>query len=215
MNRLILLGLLGGMVVGPQTARAQAAAGFRVGIRSAGLDTSQEVDPTRALVLGGYMGFGISDRLALQVEVAYGSRGAAGLGLGTDALDAGATPVELDMQYLEVPVLLRAGFPTERLLPSFFAGPYAGFVLSCEVTPDGGATSRCDDAAANQRFSPRTTDFGLVAGAALDVAMGQSTLYVDARYTFGVLPIQAGSDGFDARHSGFALSGGMAVPLGR
>lgn len=215
MNRLILWGLLGALVVAPSTARAQAAAGFRVGLRSAGLDASQQVDPTRSLVLGGYLGFGISDRLALQVEVAYGSRGASGLGLGADALDDAATPVELEMQYLEVPVLLRAGFPTGRLLPSFFAGPYAAFVLSCEVTPDGGDTTRCDDAVASQRFSPRTTDLGLVAGAALDVAMGQSTVFVDARYTFGVLSIQAGSDGFDARHNGFALTGGIAVPLGR
>lgn len=215
MNRLILWGLLTALVVGPATARAQAAAGFRAGVRSSGLDVSPEVERTSALVLGGYLGFGLSDRLALQVEVAYGGRGGSGLGLGADALDAGATPVELDMQYLEVPVLLRTGFPTDWLLPSFFAGPYAAFVLSCEVTPDGGTTTSCDDEAAGQRFSPRTTDFGMVVGAALDVAVGRSTLFVDARYTLGILSLQAGSDGFDARHNGVALTGGVAVPLGR
>ena len=131
----------------PAALQAQAAAGLRVGTRSAGLETGQDVDTRSGLVVGGWLGFGLSDRLALQVEAVYGSRGAEGLGLGTDALDPGATPVDLEMQYLEVPLLLRAGFPAGWVMPSFFAGPYAGFVLSCEVTPGGGPTTGCDDAA--------------------------------------------------------------------
>lgn len=215
MNRVIAGGVAAILLATPMMADAQTAIGFRGGIRSASLQTGQSVTSITEPVYGAYLGFGISDRLALQTEVIYGARGASGLGLGTDALDANAGAVDLDMQYLEVPVLLRAGFPGDRFLASFFAGPYAGFLLSCEVTPDGGAATACDEDTATQRFGPRTTDFGITAGAGIDIAIGESTVFVDARYSLGILSIQSGSDPFDARHSGMAVTGGLAVPLGR
>lgn len=215
MTRQILWGVLLLLGLAPAGAAGQVAVGFRGGIRSSGLDTGQDLERFSDLVLGGYMGFGLSDRLAFQVEVVYGNRGANGLGLGANALDDTATPVDLSMHYLEIPVLLRAGFPGERLLPTFFAGPYAGFLLSCDITPEGGSATSCDEEGVAQRFAPRSTEFGVVVGAGLDVAIGHSTLFVDARYTLGILSIQQGSDPFDARHNGMAFSGGLAVPLGR
>lgn len=205
---------LGVLLAAPMGAGAQTAAGFRAGVRSAGLETSQSVSTITTPVYGAYLGFGLSDRLAFQTELVYGTRGADGLGLGTDALDASAAGVELRMSYIEVPLLLRAGFPGQRFLASAFAGPYAAFLTNCEVSA-GGTTTSCDDATATQRFSPRTTDFGVVAGAGLDVALGESTIFVDARYSFGLLSLQAGADPFDARHNGLAVTGGFAVPLGR
>jgi hypothetical protein len=215
MRRLMISGVLTALLLAPAIAEAQSAIGFRGGIRSASLETDQTVTALDEMVLGAYLGFGLSDRLAFQAELVYGTRGAGGLGLGADALDGTATPVRVDMRYIEVPLLLRAGFPGERLLPSFFAGPYVAFLLSCEVTPDGGSAGACDDDAAAQRFAPRSTDFGMVAGLGLDVAIGESTLFIDGRYTFGIASIQAGGNAFDARHNGMAVTGGFAVPLGR
>ncbi|MFO7894647.1 MAG: porin family protein [Longimicrobiales bacterium] len=214
MNRAIRWSVAIALLALPAGAVAQSATGFRAGVRNAGLQTGQGVSTITEAVYGAYLGFGLSDRLAFQAEVVYGVRGADGLGLGTDVLDPNAGDVRLDMQYLEVPLLLRAGFPGERLLASFFAGPYAGFLLSCEVTA-GGSTGACDDDAATQRFGPRSTDFGLVAGTGVDIAIGESTIFFDARYTLGILSIQSGADGFDARHNGLAITGGIAVPLGR
>ena len=202
------------LLAAPAGGSGQAAAGFRAGVRGAGLETGQGVSTINEPVFGAYLGFALSDRLAFQTEVVYGTRGATGFGLGTDALDPAGTGVELSMRYVEVPILLRAGFPGERLLTSFFAGPYVGFLTGCDVTADG-TTRACDEAAATRRFDPRSTDVGLVAGAGLDFALGRSTLFIDARYTLGILSIQEGSDPFDARHNGVALTGGLAVPLGR
>lgn len=199
----------------PAAADAQAAVGLRAGARNAGLAAGRSTGTLTAPVVGGYLGIGLSDRLALQVEGVYGVRGADGLGLGNDALDATAPPVLLEMRHLDVPVLLRAGFPTRRFLVSFFAGPYAAFLIACEVTPEGGPTTSCDDDGAAQRFEPRATDFGFVAGAGLDLALGRTTVFVDARYTVGLQSIQAGDDPFDARHDGVAITGGLAMPLGR
>ena len=203
------------LLVWPVAADAQTAAGFRVGYRSSGLETTQTVSALEELAYGVYVGFGLSDRMAFQIEAVYGTRGADGLGLGTDALDATATPSRVDMTYLEVPLLLRIGFPTDRVLPSFFAGPYAGILLSCDVTPDGGSATACDDDGATQRFTPRSTELGVLAGAGLDLALGEATVFVDARLTLGLLSIESGSNGFDARHSGATVSAGLAVPLGQ
>jgi hypothetical protein len=202
------------LLAAPMGMSAQTAAGFRAGVRNADLQTGQGVSPLTEPVYGAYIGFGLSDRLALQLETVYGVRGAAGLGLGTDALDPSAPGAEVQMEYVEAPILLRAGFPGRRLLASVFAGPYVSVLIGCDVTV-AGTTTACDDDTATRRFDPRTTDFGLVAGAGLDMAVGRSTLFVDARYTLGTGSIQAGSDGFDARHNGVAITAGFALPLGR
>ena len=207
--------LLTALVLVPLTAEAQTAAGFRGGLRMSGLDSGQETEGVNGFVVGGYFGVGLSDRVALQLELAYGERGAEDVRIGDNALDAEAQPSDLSMRYLDIPVLLRTGFPGERFMPSFFVGPYAGFLLGCEITPEGGETRDCAEEGATERFSPRSTEFGMVAGAGLDMAMGESTIFLDARYTLGLLSIQSGEGGMDARHDGLELSGGFAFPLGR
>lgn len=199
----------------PAALEGQAAVGLRGGLRSAGLSSGQSTGTIAEPVFGAYLGFGLTDRLALQVEGVYGTRGGTGLGLGTDALDPGAAPVDLEMNYLEVPILLRVGFPGDRVLASFFAGPYAAFLLSCEVLPESGGLRSCDDAGTTQRFSPRSTDLGVLGGAGLDLALAGSTVFVDVRYSLGLLSLESGEDAFDARHNGLAVTAGLAVPLGR
>lgn len=214
MRTAIIPGVLAVLLLLPAPGTSQVATGLRAGYRSAALTTSQGTSTLEEPVFGGYLGFGISDRLALQLEVVYGARGGAGLGLGDGVLADTAGAVTVAMQYVEVPILLRAGFPGERFLASFFAGPYAGFLTSCEVRPGGGATA-CADTTATQRFTPRATDFGIVAGTGLDVAFGESTVFIDARYSLGLLSLQSGADAFDARHNGVAITGGFAVPVGQ
>lgn len=199
----------------PATAVAQSAAGVRAGARWSQLETSHDAGSHTGLVVGGYFGFGVSNRLAIQVEAVYGSRGGDALLLGADAIDPNADPAGVEMRYIEVPVLLRAGFPGDRFLPSFFLGPYVAFLLDCELQPADAAARACDEDGAAQRFGPRSTDYGMIVGGGLDMAMGESTVFLDARYTLGLLPIASGDDAIDVRHTGLAISGGFAVPIGR
>lgn len=206
---------LAAIIAAPAMAAAQSAFGVRAGARWSDLDNGHDSSSMSSLVVGGYYGFGISNRLAIQLEAVYGSRGAESLRVGASELEEDADRVDLDMNYIEVPVLLRAGFPGERFLPSFFVGPYVGFLLDCELQPVGGDSRECDAEGAAPRFDPRGTDYGVVLGGALDMTMGQSTIFVDARFTLGLLPVQSGDGAFDARHSGLAVSAGFAMPVGR
>jgi hypothetical protein len=165
----------------PSAAAAQSAVGAKVGMRFAELVTPQDGGGVEHLVAGAYYGIGLSDRVALLVEVVYGARGGTGFRVGRDELDGAEPPTRLRMRYIDVPLLLRAGFPGQRFMPSVFLGPYAGFLLGCDLVV-GGETRQCQ-ADADQRFHPRATDIGFLAGAGLDVAFGESTLFVDARHS--------------------------------
>lgn len=198
----------------PAALEAQMAVGIRGGIRWASLRGEQETDGGTGLLVGGYAGFGLADQLAIQLEVNYAARSVSGLRVGKDELDASADPSDLQMRYLEVPILLRVGFPGERLLPSFFAGPYAGFLLSCDLEPDEAAGRSCDESSQDQWFNPRSTDVGMVFGAGLDLALGAGSVFLDARYGVGLLSIHSG-DAFSTQHAGLDFTGGFAFPIGR
>lgn len=198
----------------PAALEAQMAVGIRGGIRWASLRGEQETDGGTGLLVGGYAGFGLADQLAIQLEVNYGARSVSGLRVGANALDSSEPPSDLQMRYLEVPILLRVGFPGERLLPSFFAGPYAGFLLSCDLEPDGAEGRSCDETTQPQWFSPRSTDAGMIFGAGLDLALGAGSVFLDARYGVGLLSIHSG-DAFSTQHAGLDFTGGFAFPIGR
>ncbi|NIQ60249.1 MAG: hypothetical protein GWN71_45115, partial [Gammaproteobacteria bacterium] len=69
-------------------AAAQSATGLRAGARWSQLDGGGNVEGTvTGLVVGGYFGFGLSDRLALQLEAVYGGRGADAVTFGTEIAD--------------------------------------------------------------------------------------------------------------------------------
>jgi hypothetical protein len=209
------LAVVAGLLVGPVAAGAQSAVGFRAGMRSSQLAVGQDLDALTTFAVGGYFGFGVSNRLAVQFEAEYGRRGGEGLRVSNGELDPAADPVKVEMDYLEFPILLRAGFPGERFLPSVFAGPYVGFMLDCVITPPEGTLRKCEVSGEAERFQPRGTEVGILAGMGLDFAIGENTVFIDARYTYGLLSIEAGSEAIDVRNNGFAISGGFAVPVGR
>ena len=198
----------------PAAASAQMAVGLKGGVRWAGLRSDQEAEAGTGIVAGGYVGFGVADQLALQFEIDYGVRSFSGLGVGANAVSPDAIPSELQMSYLEVPLLLRVGFPRERVLPSFFAGPYVGFLLSCDLRPEGGESRSCDDATRSEWFDPRGTDAGIVLGGSVDFAMGDGSFFVDVRYGLGLLSIHD-DDAISANHGGLDFTGGFAFPIGR
>lgn len=198
------------------TVEAQTAVGVRVGMGHTSLTGSQQPDALTGLAVGGYFGLGLGDRVAVQLEVGYNERGGGGVMVGENQLDPdGGTASDIRLRYIEVPVLLRAGYAGARFLPSLFIGPYVGFLTSCELTPAGGNGGACDDQTRDAWFNPRSTDWGLVAGGGLDFALGESTIFLDARYALGLFAIQRGSGGMDLSNTGFTLSAGFAVPLSR
>lgn len=198
-------------------ASAQSAWGFKAGVSQAGLTGNDAGSATtRSLPVGGiFYGTALSDNLAFQVDALYVRKGAAEFRSPADT--AGMPGATLTMDYIEIPILLRAGFPTERMLFSLFLGPVVSSRIKCTTEPTDGSTDpvACKDADAIQRFAPRATDIGATAGAGIDLALGESTFFVEGRYTRGLTSIQSGEDAMDAKNEVLTVLAGFAFPLGR
>ncbi|MEJ2217806.1 MAG: porin family protein [Gemmatimonadota bacterium] len=215
MRRLAAIALALVLVVGaPRAGAAQSAFGFKAGVSRTGLTGPDAGTATaRDRFVGGiFFGTAMSSHLALQLEVLYAHEGADNF---VNPEDATGAPVTLSMAYIQLPILLRAGFPTKTMLFSVYAGPVLSFRNDCEIQPAAGPLTSCGAAGAPQGFVPRATDVAAAGGAGIDFALGGSTFFVDARYTVGMLSIEAGSAGMHARHVMTSLMAGLAFPIGR
>lgn len=198
-------------------APAQSAWGLKAGASQAsltGADAGSAASVT-GMAAGVFYGIALSDHLALQVEALYLQRGATAFRSDADA--PGMPAATLSLSHIEVPVLLRVGFPTETLLLSFFGGPVVSVRVGCTLEPEDGSAGAeaCKEPTTTQFFAPRATDIGATAGGGIDLALGESTFFVEARYTLGLLSIQAGEDALEARHATVTAMAGFAFPLGR
>ncbi|MBW3551922.1 MAG: PorT family protein [Gemmatimonadetes bacterium] len=206
---------LASLAAAPAAADGQAAMGVKAGANLTRLTGAEDSESVTGLSAGAYLGFGLGDRLAIQIEASYAVRGGAGVRIGANALEDTATTSDVRLTYVEVPLLLRAGYPGERLLPTVFIGPYAGFLLSCRLTLSDGSEGDCDDESRASWFNDRGTEYGLMVGGGLDWAIGESTVFVDTRYALGLFSIQGGDNAMDLRNGGLTITGGFAIPLGR
>lgn len=215
MRRLVVIALGMMLLAGaPHTATAQSAFGFKAGVNRTTLTGTDAGAPTArdGFIGGAFFGSAISNHLALQLEVLYTKESMTDFVNPADT--TGASPVTLSMTYVQLPILLRAGFPTRTVLFSVYAGPVLSFRHGCEIQ-SGGTALKCRDAGTPQGFFPRATDLDAAAGAGIDFSLGGSTFFIDGRYSVGLLSIQAGSAGLKARRTTTSLMAGIAFPIGR
>lgn len=144
------------------------------------------------LLAGGFVMAPIAGRLSLQAEAIYVTKGA--------ALDAPFIS-EVDLDYLELPVLARA-----RIAGPFFA--VAGPAFAYRLRARGRTTflGETEEADLSDEFEP--WDVGLAAGAGLTI---WRRLEVEVRYTHGLRNIDArrGDEGPSVTNRAIALSGGF------
>ena len=89
--------------------------------------------------------------------------------------DVSSNAEKLKLTYIEIPVLLKYAPPMESSLkPSFFAGPALGILMSAKA------------AGVDIKDFVKSTDFGIVFGAGIDLMAGSNTVCIDARYNLGV-----------------------------
>jgi hypothetical protein len=189
-------------------ASSQTTLGVRGGVNFASLSGDVgDVDGRTALNVGATAHFPLSDSgLGLLIGGFYTQKGASESAQGLTAT------VELD--YVEIPVLLRYDFPSQGSA-SFHAaaGPAVGFEVGCSVSADDGGTSAsvdCDEAG----LSTTSVDFGLVGGLGVDFRVSEGLIVtVDGMYNLGLTNI-ADSDEDDVKNRVFMLQAGVAFPVG-
>ena len=112
------------------------------------------------LVLGAFVRVGLSAPLVIEPQLLYVQKGAE-----SDPGNGSSSTFKLD--YLEIPVLIKAAFPVAsdtRIVPSIFGGPAVAFKVGCNIKATSGGASaeqKCSDAGVNVKG----TDFSFVLGA--------------------------------------------------
>lgn len=135
--------------------------------------------------------------LDVQPEVLYVAKGT---NLDRDSETLGA----YHLSYIEIPLLVRAGFRVApNLAPYLLFGPELGILLSAELENSRGEFE-------DTKEGLKTTDFGLVfgGGVAIDIAAIKGALNVDARYDLGLTDINdTGAGGFVKNRAFFVMLG--------
>lgn len=196
MKRLVVLVSLCAVILVPTGDAVAQSLGFKAGLQWSEFD-GDSGDPdirfTRreAKVGGIFFRIGLPF-VAIQPEILYSQR-------GTEVLDAGildpAFETTLELDYIEVPVLLRLGF-----LPGLYVGPYGAVRVNAKaVSGVEGALSEIDIADSVEDY-----DYGFVVGLGLNFGK----IGVEGRYTQGLrnlLKDPGGGATPDLKHRAFGL----------
>src|SRR5207237_4524829 len=98
---------------------------------------------------------------------------------------------DLNLAYLEIPLLAKVGFGSKNVRPYLFFGPSLGFLLSANThqvaTSNGVIVS---DATVDETNSFNTFNLSLLFGAGASYQLsGGTQLFLDAGYAFGLLNV--------------------------
>jgi hypothetical protein len=151
------------------------------------------------VVAGGFVRIQPNEILVIEPELLFVQKGAE-----TDASSPFSGNIRLD--YLEVPLLVKANFPVasdNRIVPSIFAGPAVAFKLGCNLTASSGSASAsesCSDAG----LDINGTDFSFVLGAGADIG----SFLFQLRYDIGLSKVGGGDNPADVKNKAWLFTVG-------
>jgi hypothetical protein len=171
----------------------RAAVGAEVGYSRSDLvgADAERVESRQGALTGVYLQLPIRSPVFVRTEVLFALKGGR-----TQATveGGGTTDLDIELAYIEVPVLLRTGVMRGRFRPMIFGGPAPSLQIGCDVQvilPTEPVRATCDETALP---AFRGLDVAMVVGGGLEVRWPQSALALEARYTAGLRSVLAGAD---------------------
>lgn len=119
---------------------------------------------------------------------------------------------EVRLDYLEIPLLLRADILQGPVRPHLYAGPTVGFKLNCSVDIETSGVPEGQTDCKRDNFKPRTLDWGAAVGGGVDLSTTSVGLTAGVRYGFGlrnVLDDDTSTFNERVRNGTFALYAGL------
>jgi hypothetical protein len=143
--------------------------------------------------------------LALQPELLFTRK-------GTELSEEGGT-AKLKLDYIEIPVLVRFNIPAQSVMPFLYGGPVVSFESACKFEgSEGGVSVEIDCDSPELEANTESTDFGILFGGGLAFPAGPGDIFVEGRYSFGLVDIDA-DEGFEAKNRSGAVMLGYSVSL--
>lgn len=163
--------------------RSRSSVGAMVGYSRTDLvgRDAQGLRSRQGALTGVYLQGPLVGPIGLRGEVLFALKGGRA---ETTVAGGGTAQVDIGLAYIETPLLLRAGLPTERFRPVLFGGLAPSFEIGCDIQvidPTQPVRATC----AQGNLAVRSFDLGAVVGAGLEVRWPQSALSLEARYTSG------------------------------
>lgn len=214
-RRSATLGVALCLAAGSAAAQRGPAAGAEVGYSRADLigANADIVESKQGAITGVYLHFPVTSVVAIRPELLFSLRGGrtvVGIA-GTDDLAV----IDLELAYLELPVLARLVWPRGQVRPAVFGGPSVALRIGCDflfVTADT-ARSTCGQDGEEEELSGvdvsqvREWDMGWVVGAAVELYLARTTLSLQGRYTEGLRSVL--ETGIDLKNRGAAVLFGL------
>jgi hypothetical protein len=187
----VALGLLS--LVRPVAAQQGAAVGAQVGYSRADLTgiNSNLVESRQGAITGVYLHLPVNGVISVRPEVLFSVKGGQILTSITGSDDLAL--VNLELAYLELPVLGRLTLPRGRYRPAIFGGPTVGVQIGCDllITPVSGG-DEVNGTCGENVTGISEWDFGWIAGAAIEMHLTRVTLSLQGRYTKGLRSVVDG-----------------------
>ncbi len=239
LSKLVLPALLTAVCLMPAApVQAQTTLSLTGGVNITSMDTDSDGTRSPGLESLTRMSVGlaatlpVSDRFGLQLGGRYAQKGGrldvlrlmemmGDMFGGFEEMPPGASlDIDYEMDYVELSVLARAGFPLsgDRVSGHLLAGPALGLRSSCEGVvsisgPDRPALDQgvgCDEAGLD--FG--TVDVGLAGGAGIDIGLTDSVdAHLGLLYTLGLSNVSDDLGG-SVKHRALTIRAGLGVPIG-
>lgn len=198
----------------PAAVQAQSAVGIVGGANFATFsgDDADDAGHRTGLVVGAFAAFPLGNVLTFRPEVVYTQKGATFEEAGVEG--------GLQLDYIEIPVLLRIGVPGVGLGLHALAGPTLAFEVGCSADIEGGGlelSADCDDADEGDEAGPERKSFlvGGQVGAGVDLPLAMAILSLDGRYTFDLEGLFDEEDAADFSNRVWSVTASVGFPLGR
>ena len=166
---------------------SRSAVGAQVGYSRSdlsGADASQ-IRSRQGALTGVFLYFPVGGGLAVRPELLFSLKGGRTL---ADIEGGGTTTLDIELAYLELPVLAHFAPATGRFRPVAFAGPSPALQIGCDlqiILQGEPLRATCNQA----DISFRDWDLGVVMGGGVEAHLNRATLALEARYTAGLRSI--------------------------
>ena len=154
----------------------------------AGSSVTNDFSSRFGFAAGGVLHYKLSDIFGVQPSLLYVMKGA--------TKKVGGIQSTFQLDYIELPVLLRVSFPVSTtVVPYITAGGAVSYNLQAIVTSDAPGVS------VQEISDIRKIDYGISAGGGVQMYIANQKFILDARYTFGLSNIHnAETDPLDLKH---------------
>ena len=215
MNRFVRIALpVALLAAAPLQLQAQNVIGIKGGLNVSDVSTDDPAfeeltDSKTGFVGGAYFNLPLGSTFALQPEALFSQQGFKGTDPELPDYEA-----QFKVNYFQIPVLVKAQFPSGDIRPAVYAGPVVSFESSCKfgLSAEGqSAEVDCDQADAGDR---KSTDFGAAFGGNLDWFVGPVVVTFDVRYLLGLTNLNDDPDSDDSvKNRVWQFMAGVGLPL--